>query len=221
MSDLKTNLQEILQDKNTNLLPENIKKDVTILGVTGTLESALEINPDNTFADATAKEFYDIQAAYDEMEPRVLTNTDKTIDAHMYCIPTKSDGTPLLDTSNLTNMEEMFMYCRNLKTIPKLNISNVTDLRHCWESCSSLVYVPYMPANIKANFGAAFGQDDNLSDESLNNILLMLTDAENAPTTGGAVKTLKFVGLSEEQATTCTTLSNWSACEAAGWTTGY
>ena len=35
------------------------------------------------------------------------------------------------------------------------------------------------------------------------------------------LKTLKYIGLSEEQATTCTTLSNWAACETAGWTTGY
>lgn len=38
MSDLKTNLQEILQDKNTNLKPENLKAGVTCLGIEGTLE---------------------------------------------------------------------------------------------------------------------------------------------------------------------------------------
>lgn len=221
MSDLKTNLQEILQDKNTNLLPENIKKDVTILGVTGTLESALEINPDNTFADATAKEFYDIQAAYDNMQPRVLTNSDKTMDRNIYCIPTKSDGTPLLDLSSLTNAQQLFYLCKNLISLPKLNISNITDLRHCWEECYELVYVPYMPANIKANFGAAFTLCNKLSDDSLNNILLMLSDAKNAPTSGGATKTLKFVGFTEEQSTKCVTLSNWTVCEIAGWTTGY
>lgn len=36
-----------------------------------------------------------------------------------------------------------------------------------------------------------------------------------------ANKTLKYVGLTSDQATTCTGLSNWAACEAAGWTTGY
>ena len=35
---LQTNLDAILQDKNTNLLPENLKAGVTCLGVTGTLE---------------------------------------------------------------------------------------------------------------------------------------------------------------------------------------
>lgn len=36
---LQTKLDAILLDKNTNLLPENIKKDITVLGVTGTMES--------------------------------------------------------------------------------------------------------------------------------------------------------------------------------------
>lgn len=38
MSQLQDNLNEILRQKNLYLLPENIKKDLTILGVTGTFE---------------------------------------------------------------------------------------------------------------------------------------------------------------------------------------
>ena len=38
MSDLKTNLQEILQEKQNKIVPENIKKDVQIFDVTGTYE---------------------------------------------------------------------------------------------------------------------------------------------------------------------------------------
>lgn len=38
MSQLKTNLEEIKRQKDVYLLPENIKKDLTILGVTGTYE---------------------------------------------------------------------------------------------------------------------------------------------------------------------------------------
>ena len=38
MSQLQNNLREILRQKNRYLLPENLKKDVTVLGVTGTLD---------------------------------------------------------------------------------------------------------------------------------------------------------------------------------------
>lgn len=46
MSDLKTNLQEILQDKNTNLLPENLKQGVICLGVEGTMDAGAMTNAD-------------------------------------------------------------------------------------------------------------------------------------------------------------------------------
>lgn len=241
---LQENLDAILLDKNTNLKPENIKKDVTILGVTGTLESALEINPDNTFTDATAKQFYDIQTAYDNMPPKVLTDTNKTIDKSIYCIPTKSDGTPLLDTSNVTDMYAMFHSCEFLKTVPKLNTSNVltffdafykchslesfalidtskaTSIKEMFVECTNLKNVPAFNIPKVTEINGIFYDCINLTNESLNNILLMLTTA-TAYIAQGTNMTLKYIGLKEEQATTCTTLSNWSACEAAGWTTGY
>ena len=40
MSDLKTNLQEILQEKQDKIIPENIKKDVQIFDVVGTYEGS-------------------------------------------------------------------------------------------------------------------------------------------------------------------------------------
>lgn len=40
MSQLQDNLNEILRQKNTYLLPANLKKDVTVLGVTGTYEGS-------------------------------------------------------------------------------------------------------------------------------------------------------------------------------------
>ena len=40
MSTLQENLNAIKLDKDTNLRPENLKKDVTCLGVTGTYEGS-------------------------------------------------------------------------------------------------------------------------------------------------------------------------------------
>ena len=87
----------------------------------------------------------------------------------------------------------MFSNCKSLTTIPLLNTSNVTNMSSMFYGC------------------------DSLTNDSLNNILAMLTNATSYVST----KTLAYVGLSSEQASTCTTLSNWSVCEEAGWTTGY
>lgn len=47
MSELKTNLEQILQEKETKIIPENIKKDVQIFDVTGTLETGIDTSSDN------------------------------------------------------------------------------------------------------------------------------------------------------------------------------
>ena len=226
---------------DNNIVANNIKKGVSILGVTGTLEAALQIAPTNTFTDATAKQFYDIQAAYDEMQPKALTDTDKTLDKNLYCIPTKSDGTPLLDTSNVTNIIGIFRHFHNLKTIPKLNTSNVTkmtgmfedcpnlisipqldtskvtDMFYMFWGCSNLINIPQLDTSKVTDMTSMFYNCISLSNDSLNNILAMLANA----TTFSGTKTLQYLQLTKEQATKCKTLSNWAACEAAGWTTGY
>ena len=46
MSELKTNLQEILQEKQEKIIPENIKKDIQIFDVVGTLESGAMTDTD-------------------------------------------------------------------------------------------------------------------------------------------------------------------------------
>ena len=62
------------------------------------------------------------------------------------------------------------------------------------------------------------GNCNNLDNTTLNGILgLLLT----VPVSWAGTKTLKEVGFSSSQATTAQTLSNWSACVSAGWSTGY
>ncbi len=61
MTGLETKLRTILNEKETKILPENIKKDVNILGVTGTLESGsgpikLFETEEQMQADTTAQE---------------------------------------------------------------------------------------------------------------------------------------------------------------------
>ena len=87
----------------------------------------------------------------------------------------------------------MFCQCTNLKHVPLLDTSNVIGMFNTFEKCT------------------------NLSDESLNNILAMCTNATKITSN----KTLKYLSLTSDQATKCTTLSNYSAFTSAGWTTGY
>ena len=301
------------------------------------VESGTLGTSDNSFADTNAEIYNQIQNQYENMEPRILTDTDKTINKNIYFIPVKRDGTPLLDTSSVTNMRQMFrdcinlttiplldtsnatdmesmfqncsnlttiplldtgnvtnmdsmLYnCKNLTTIPELNTSKVIDMRNTFENCTNLTTIPKLDTSNATSMSAMFfgcsslttipelntskvtnmtsmfngctslttipELDTNsvtdmismfngctnlttipelntskvtymwdmfhncssLSDDSLNNIMQMCINATSYTDT----KTLKYIGLTSEQADKCKTLSNYSAFTSAGWTTGY
>ena len=258
-------------------------------GKDGVNEGILTQNVSNSFADVNAEIYYKVQQAYSTMEPRVLTDSDKAIDKNIYFIPTNSSGEVLLDTSQVTNMSDMFdgcsnlteipqlntsnatkmdnlfkdclnlsvipvldtnkvtstrymfaicksltdiplidtsnvtdmtymVYaCSNLISIPQLNTSNVTSMNSMFHRCTSLTNVPLLDTSKVTDVSYMFSECPSLSDDSLNNILQMCANAVSYTRT----KELRTIGLSEEQATKCTTLSNYSAFTAAGWTTGY
>lgn len=100
---------------------------------------------------------------------------------------------PQLDTSNVVYMTTTFRSCYNVIDMPIFNLGKVTSMQNTWYGCSAL------------------------SNQSLNNILQSIAGA----TSYNGTKTLAYIGLDSTQATTCTGLSNWSACQSAGWTTGY
>ena len=98
-------------------------------GKNGVTTGTLTTNVSNSFADTNAEIYNKIQQAYNNMTPRVLTDDAKTIDKNIYCIPTKRDGTVLLDTSSVTDMRYMFQNCTNLRT---LNLQKIDEIVEKW-----------------------------------------------------------------------------------------
>lgn len=74
MSQLNDNLTEILRQKNEKLIPENIKKDVTVLGVTGTLDGGI----DTSDATAEGSDIVQGKTAYVQGEKVTGTITELT-----------------------------------------------------------------------------------------------------------------------------------------------
>ena len=82
MSELKTNLQEILQEKENKIIPENIKKNVTIFDITGTYEGSgssgggvkLFETEEEMRVDSTAKEG-DLAIVYRKEIQNMTSNT--------------------------------------------------------------------------------------------------------------------------------------------------
>ena len=127
------------------------------------IESGTLGTPDNSFVDTTAKVYNEIQNQYDNMTPRILTDDDKTINKSIYVIPVKRDGTPLLDTSKVTNMNLMFQGCSNLTTIPQLDTSKVTNMESTFASCSNLTTIPQLDTSKVTNIESMFASCSNLT----------------------------------------------------------
>lgn len=122
-----------------------------------------------------------------------------------------------VDTSGITKANDMFNACPNLVTIPSFDTSNITNANYMFLNCPLLENIGVLNfKNVTAVYGM-FNLDTSLSDNTLNNILASILTMENYTGT----KTLKYMKLDSIQATKCTTLSNWAAVQAAGWTTGY
>lgn len=119
------------------------------------------------------------------------------------------------------NLYGMFTNCTSLTTISSIENNNyIQSLGMFCYGCTNLVNVPAITSSFINASGLvdSFKNCPNLSNDSLNNILAMCTAATGV---SAANKTLAKVGLSQEQATTCQGLSNYTAFTSAGWTTGY
>ena len=63
---------------------------------------------------------------------------------------------PLLDTSNVTDMNSMFLDCTSLHTIPLLDTSNVTNMHNMFYNCHSLTTIPQLDTSNVTNVGGMF-----------------------------------------------------------------
>lgn len=272
MATLKENLQEIKTQKDTYLLPENLKKGVQIFNIVGTYEGGNADSVSNYITTNITDTTFQLSNLILKVPEIDTTNVTNFFGAFMDC--TKLSEVSGINTSNATNMQNMFRNCNNLVSISQIDSSKVTNMSYMFYNCQSLQSIPTLNTSLVYNMSytfhncstiteipqidtkkvtyldstfsscdnlvtipildlsniqvmsSTFDSCPNLSDESLNNILASIKIITwelfiSSMNVEAAEKSLGWIGLSPEQAQKCTTLSNWSACEAAGWSTGY
>lgn len=227
----------IEQSKIANLvgaIASRIRKGYAILGVIGTYEENLPTLPDGIkFANSTSTSM------------SWLSNTKMTLITDMSgmfkdCVNITT--VPLFDTSNVTTFKSAFSGCSRLQsvpffdtsngtifldmfynctsssftTVPLFDLSKGTDVREVFAGCSYLKDIPIFNLNSATAISNIF-RCPRLSNDSLNNVMATLLTA----TSYTGTKTLKEAGLTQAQATTCESLSNWNAFVTAGWSSGY
>lgn len=132
---LQENLDAILLDKNTNLLPENLKQGVTCLGVEGTMQAGI----DTSDATATATDIVKDKTAYVNGEKITGTLESQGIQITDYFNTTPEEGQKLIkaypetiDCSNLLtfNFHNDFegVYISNL--INTENVNMISGIAH-------------------------------------------------------------------------------------------
>lgn len=203
----KTTFQEVLPDKNydglskvnveavtneidTNIKSENIKKDVSILGVQGNIEelkgTKIKITKNGTYIpEKPYNAFTEVEA---NVEADVSDYFTETISGNQYGdlpivnvikkLPSlKINNNAIrvfqgcsnltnisaLDTSNVTNMSYMFSACYVLTNIPSLNTTNVTNMSSMFRYCEKLTNIPSLDASKVTNMSSIFQYASSLT----------------------------------------------------------
>lgn len=147
----KVIVNAVSSDIDTNIKPENIKKDIEILGVRG------EVNPLNGIkTEITSNGIYRPEKPYNGFtEVSVKTSG---VDINDYWVINQTTGVPndsthtlqpfikkapILDFANKTSLSNLFADCINLTEIQGLkNTENVTSFSNMFRNCLNLTEIP-------------------------------------------------------------------------------
>ena len=153
----KTN-QYVIADSQLTLLADKLLPDIIGYGKNGITVGNFGANVSTAFNDDVAKIYTKAQIVYNNITPLVASDNNKRagLSSDIVLIPCKSDGTSLLDTSNVTNMYNMFAWCSNLTLIPLLDTSKVTNMSQMFYECTSLRMIPVLNTSNVTNMMGTF-----------------------------------------------------------------
>ena len=186
-------------------------------GLNVTLRTILVKANGLNYSTATCPQGFSSYYNLEEVSFKTFNETTKQF-YNMFSSCTKLKKVEGLNPVKGENFQYMFSGCSSLEESPEFETPCATDFKGMFNECTSLKKVICYNTSKLHEVGIEdmFNNCPNLTDESLDNIMYMCKKASKTTT-----KTLAYVGLSEEQATRCQSLSNYQAFLDAGWTTGF
>lgn len=101
---------------------------------------------------------YNKLLAIPNIETSSVTNMDNMF-SHCYSLTMM----PQLDTGNVTSMNNMFYDCYSLTTIPQLNTGNITNMNNMFHNCYSLKTIPQLDTSNVTNMDNMFSSCRSLT----------------------------------------------------------
>ena len=185
-------VRAVTKEIDTNIVSNNIKEGVTILGVAGTLkeekpEESFNVQPttaEQTITPTAGSVFSSgtVHAVTSSIDSNIQPENIKEGVTILGVAGTLSEGSgvfvvpdgmkfkgstvseiPQMNTSNVTDMESMFDECRSLTTIPQLDTSNVTNMHYMFNGCQQLTAIPLLDTSKVTNMRSMFYRCSNLT----------------------------------------------------------
>ena len=178
----KVNVGAVTSSIDSNIVPENIRNNVEILGVKGTMLpkglDAMQWKCDNMkilYQEFKGYAGTSLDEPLSVIDTGNVTNMSFMFDScgNITSIPQINTSSvakmqnmfnncyalttiPLLNTINVTNMSNMFSNCSKLTTIPLLNTINVTDMSYMFAACGNLITMPLLNTSNVINAASMF-----------------------------------------------------------------
>lgn len=129
-------------------------------GANGPVVGTLGESVDGTIGDSSFRLYNELYKLYEE-NSIVLTDDNKTIPDWMEFYPIRADGTPVIDTSNVTDFYQMFWFNTRFKKIV-LDCSSAKTLERTFCATSNLEEVELLHTENVQNFASTFLSCDKL-----------------------------------------------------------
>ena len=135
----KVTVNGVSADVDNNIQPENIKKNMTILGVTGTYAGdTSEFFGSLSGGDSSNLVGSWVHSIIGLPDTLAISGTSMNNLFRMY----GGSSVPTIDTSLITSADNAFRDCINLVKINSLNTSNLTNAQNMFSGCTNLASIP-------------------------------------------------------------------------------
>ena len=171
--DTKSSIKKALQDKGLTVddvfsnYPDKVNSMIYKIQISSSNASDIIIQYPNNVDVLSCKELFNNSKI---TEAPLFDTSNITDMSNMFYSCSKLTTVPLFNTSKVTNMSYMFFYCNYLTTVPLFDTSNVTDMSYMFYGCNNLTTISKLDMSSVTDFGSMFNYCSKLSTINILNL---------------------------------------------------